>query len=170
MEDHRRRDKRRMHKGRRAKIVERLVSRRPLYSWASSCSMATRPWRFSATRAARRSRIAWKKLRREAKRRKDDTYFVFDTTSLHLVGNHLSAVLLGLSLVNELHQHTFVLVNITLGLLIERVVTGGEDEIFQGELWKRQCTLTDACQSYLHLCTSSAVSGVPSVFSSIAPL
>ena len=55
---------------------------------------------------------------------KDDTNLVFGTTSLHLVGNYLGAGLLGLGLVNELHQHTFVLVDVTLGLLVERVITG----------------------------------------------
>ena len=97
---------------------------------------------------------------------KDDTNFVFDTTSLHLVGNYLGAVLLGLGLVNELHQDTFVLVNIALGLLVERMITrcGGEIPKNLG-----RTVLTGVCQSYRHLCTSSAVFGVPSAFSSTGP-
>ena len=102
----------------------------------------------------------------KGRERKDDTNLVFDTTSLHLVGNYLGAVLLGLGLVNELHQDTFVLVDITLGLLVEGVITrcGGEIPRNLG-----RTVLTGVCQFYRHLCTSLAVFGVPSAFSSTGP-
>lgn len=86
---------------------------------------------------------------------------------------------------NELHQHTFVLVNITLGLLVERVVTGGEDEIFQGELWKvhSQMLVNLTCISVLpqqspeyplsshplHLCRHTSLSSTLSLTGTSVP-
>lgn len=52
-----------------------------------------------------------------------ETNLVLDTAGLHLVGQNLSTVLFGLGLVDILHQHTLVLEDITLGFLVERVVT-----------------------------------------------
>lgn len=54
--------------------------------------------------------------------RRDDAYLVLDTASLHLVGEDLCPALLGLGLVNVLHENTLVLEDVTLGLLVERVV------------------------------------------------
>ena len=50
------------------------------------------------------------------------TYLVLDTASLHLVSEDLGTGLLGLGLVDVLHEDTLVLEDITLGLLVERVV------------------------------------------------
>ena len=47
---------------------------------------------------------------------------VLETTSLHLVGENLGSGLLGLSLVNVFHEHTLVLEDVTLGLLVEDMV------------------------------------------------
>lgn len=52
-----------------------------------------------------------------------DTNLVLDTAGLHLVGQNLGTVLFGLGLVDVLHQHTLVLEDVTLGFLVERVVT-----------------------------------------------
>ena len=51
------------------------------------------------------------------------TNLVLDTASLHLVREDLGAGLLGLSLVDVLHEDTLVLEDVTLRLLVERVVT-----------------------------------------------
>jgi hypothetical protein len=50
------------------------------------------------------------------------TYLVLDTAGLHLVGEDLRAVLLCFGFVDVLHKHTFVLEDVTLRLLVERVV------------------------------------------------
>ena len=50
------------------------------------------------------------------------TDLVLDTTSLHLVCKDLCPVLLGLGLVDVLHEDTLVLEDVTLGFLVERVV------------------------------------------------
>jgi len=47
---------------------------------------------------------------------------VLDTTSLHLVGKDLGAALLGLGLVDVLHENTLVLENITLRFLVKDMV------------------------------------------------
>jgi len=47
---------------------------------------------------------------------------VFNTASLHLVGQDLGAGLLSLGLVDVLHQHALVLEDVTLRLLVEDVV------------------------------------------------
>lgn len=47
---------------------------------------------------------------------------VFDTTSLHLVGEDLGTGLLSLGLVDVLHKDTLVLEDVTLRLLVEQVV------------------------------------------------
>ena len=52
-------------------------------------------------------------------------YLVLDTAGLHLVGEDLGAGLLGLGLVDVLHQDTLVLEDVTLGLLVELVVAAG---------------------------------------------
>ena len=54
---------------------------------------------------------------------KISTDLVLDTAGLHLVGEDLCTGLLGLGLVNVFHEHTLVLENITLGLLVECVVS-----------------------------------------------
>lgn len=59
----------------------------------------------------RRKRAMWK-----------GTYLVLDTAGLRLVCEDLCASLLGFSFVDELHQHTLVLENVTLGLLVKDVV------------------------------------------------
>lgn len=53
---------------------------------------------------------------------KQMTHLVLDTTSLHLVSENLGAVLLGLGLVNEFHQHTLILENVTLRFLVKGVI------------------------------------------------
>ena len=50
-------------------------------------------------------------------------YLVLDTAGLHLVGEDLCTGLLGLGLVDVFHEHTLVLENVTLGLLVECVVS-----------------------------------------------
>ena len=50
------------------------------------------------------------------------TDLVLDTTSLHLVGEDLGTGLLGLGLVDVLHEDTLVLEDVTLRLLVEGVV------------------------------------------------
>ena len=47
------------------------------------------------------------------------TYLVLDTAGLHLVREDLGAGLLGLSLVDVLHEDTLVLEDVTLRLLVE---------------------------------------------------
>jgi hypothetical protein len=54
------------------------------------------------------------------------TNLVLDTTSLHLVGEHLGTSLLGLRFVDVLHQDTLVLEHVTLGFLVKGVVTDGQ--------------------------------------------
>ena len=49
-------------------------------------------------------------------------YLVLDTAGLHLVAKDLRAGLLGLSLVDVLHEDTLVLEDVTLRLLVEGVV------------------------------------------------
>ena len=51
-----------------------------------------------------------------------NTHPVFHTASLHLVGEDLGAALLGLGLVDVLHQDTLVLEDVTLRLLVEDMV------------------------------------------------
>lgn len=50
-------------------------------------------------------------------------YPVLDTASLHLVVDELRTVLLCLGLVDVFHQDALVFEDITLGLLVEYVVT-----------------------------------------------
>ena len=50
------------------------------------------------------------------------TYLVLGAAGLHLVGEDLGAGLLGLGLVDVLHEDTLVLEDVTLRLLVERVV------------------------------------------------
>jgi len=47
---------------------------------------------------------------------------VLDTAGFHLVGEDLCTRLFGFGLVDVLHEHTLVLENITLGLLVEGMV------------------------------------------------
>lgn len=84
------------------------------------------PCRFSWIRAARRSRAAFR-CQKSVKGIEDNdldnmTYLVLNATSLHLVAKDLRTGLLGLGLVNVFHQHTFVLEDVTLGLLVQRVI------------------------------------------------
>jgi len=55
------------------------------------------------------------------------THPVFDTASLHLVGEDLGTTLLSLGLVDVLH-HALVLEDVTLRLLIEDMVPVNEEE------------------------------------------
>jgi len=57
------------------------------------------------------------------------TYLVLDTTSLHLVWEHLRAWFLSLGFVDVLHQYTLVLEDITLGFLVEDVVASYHKKI-----------------------------------------
>jgi len=90
---------------------------------SASCSTARIAWRFSRSRSARRSRMACEKVN-------DDghiwetamTYFVLNTTSLHLVAENLGTVLLCLGFVNVLHENTLVFEYITLRFLVKGVV------------------------------------------------
>jgi len=50
------------------------------------------------------------------------TYFVLNTTSLHLVAENLGTVLLCLGFVNVLHENTLVFEYITLRFLVKGVV------------------------------------------------
>lgn len=52
----------------------------------------------------------------------ETTNLVLDATGLHLVGEDLGTVFLGLSLVNIFHEDTLVLEDITLGFLVKGVV------------------------------------------------
>ena len=87
----------------------------------ASCSTARIACLFSATRAARRSRAAYMHGEIEGTRSKEIfmTNLVLDTASLHLVREDLGAGLLGLSLVDVLHEDTLVLEDVTLRLLVE---------------------------------------------------
>jgi hypothetical protein len=49
-------------------------------------------------------------------------YLVLDTAGFHLVGEDLCTVLLRFSFVDVFHEHTLVLEDVTLGLLVKRVV------------------------------------------------
>ena len=60
---------------------------------------------------------------------KISTDLVLDTAGLHLVGENLGTSLLGLGLVDVLHAHTLVLEDVTLGLLVERVVALRRDKV-----------------------------------------
>ena len=53
---------------------------------------------------------------------KTKTHLVLDAAGLHLVGKHLGTGLLGLGLVDVLHEDTLVLEDVTLRLLVEGVV------------------------------------------------
>ena len=55
------------------------------------------------------------------------THLILDAACLHLVGKDLCTGLLCLCLVDVLHQHTLVLKNITLGLLVERMIAVGNE-------------------------------------------
>lgn len=55
------------------------------------------------------------------------TYFVLDTTRLHLVGENLRAGLLRLRFVDVLHKDTFVLENVTFGFLVKGVISGSHE-------------------------------------------
>ena len=50
------------------------------------------------------------------------THLVLHTASLHLVGKNLSTSLLGLGLVDVLHENTLVLEDVTLRFLVQGVV------------------------------------------------
>lgn len=52
----------------------------------------------------------------------NNTHPVFNTASLHLVGEDLGAALLGFGLVDVLHQDALVLEDVTLRLLVEDMV------------------------------------------------
>ena len=56
------------------------------------------------------------------------TNLVLDTAGLHLVREDLRASLLGLRLVDVLHEDALVLEDVTLRLLVERVVAVGPNE------------------------------------------
>ncbi len=56
-------------------------------------------------------------------------HLILDAAGFHLVRKHLCAGLLRLCLVNIFHQHTLVLEDITLGLLVERVIAFGNGKI-----------------------------------------
>lgn len=60
--------------------------------------------------------------REEVDDRRRGANLVFDTTSLHLVGEDLGTGLLSLGLVDVLHKDTLVLEDVTLRLLVEQVV------------------------------------------------
>ncbi len=62
------------------------------------------------------------KVRTQGMRYGKETYLVLDTAGLHLVGKDLGTGLLGLGLVDVLHEDTLVLEDITLGFLVKRVV------------------------------------------------
>src|SRR6266576_6172200 len=89
-------------------------TKKSIYSFTgASCSTARISWRFSCRRAARRSRIALIEFSR-ADGTLRVTYLVLDTTGLHLVSQDLCAGLLGLGLVDVLHNHTLILEDVTL--------------------------------------------------------
>ena len=95
------------------------------HSLASTCSTANIPCLFSATRVARRSRAACfrvRDVRNRSKKDEDETYLVLDTARLHLVGEDLCTGLLSLGFVDVLHKHALILEDVTLRLLVERVV------------------------------------------------
>jgi len=50
------------------------------------------------------------------------TNLVLDTAGLHLIAEDLGARLLGLGLVDELHEDALVLEDVTLGLHVQGVV------------------------------------------------
>ena len=58
-----------------------------------------------------------------------NTYLVLDTAGLHLVGEDLGTGLLGLRLVDILHEDTLILEDVTLRLLVERVVASGDKRV-----------------------------------------
>lgn len=76
------------------------------------------------------------------------TDLVLDTASLHLVGEDLGTGLLGLGLVNVLHEHTLVLEDVTLRLLVERVVALRSPDRLSIRLPKERSKLTGACRSF----------------------
>ncbi len=53
------------------------------------------------------------------------THLILDAACLHLVGEDLCAGLLCLCLMDILHQHTLVLKDVTLGLLVEGMIAVG---------------------------------------------
>lgn len=95
------------------------------YSCAASFSTATMAARFSSTRLLRRSRAALVlcvdevSCLREGKGRERDA---LDATCLHLVGKDLGAGLLGLGLVDVVHENSAVAEDATLALEVELVV------------------------------------------------
>ena len=77
------------------------------------------------------------------------TYLVLDTAGLHLVSEDLGTGLLGLSLVNVLHKNTLVLEDVTLRLLVERVVATGAQSarVRGGYRMRRKQSKTHRCLS-----------------------
>ena len=61
------------------------------------------------------------------------THLILDAARLHLVGKDLCAGLLRLCLMDILHQYTLVLEDITLGLLVERMITVGNERVVQSD-------------------------------------
>jgi hypothetical protein len=86
-----------------------------------------------------------------------------------LVGEDLCAVLLRFGFVDIFHEHTLVLEDVTLRLLVKRVVA---TYFYQPPALIRKTsspTLTDACQFCPLLCISSAIVSALSVSASKAP-
>lgn len=85
---------------------------------------------------------------------------VLDTPGLHLLSQVLGSGLLGLGLVDVLHQDTLVLEGVTLDLEVKGVVaTIGGGVSFRDLVFKTpERRLTGACQSCQPLCTSSRAS------------
>jgi len=85
---------------------------------------------------------------------RNHTHPVFDTASLHLVGEDLGTALLGLGLVDVLHQHALVLEDVTLRLLIEDMVPVNHLNSARTKGGKSEFLLTNACRSFQPLCIS----------------
>jgi len=88
---------------------------------------------------------------------------VLDTPGLHLLGQVLGSGLLGLGLVDVLHQDSLVLEGVTLGLEVEGVIPGEARRVRSAcrrnrVTRRRPRPLTCACQSFQPLCTSSRAS------------
>ena len=76
---------------------------------------------------------------------RSETYLVLDTAGLHLVREDLGAGLLGLGLVDVLHENTLVLEDVTLRLLVQRVVPlGGGERSCEGILGHREKKVKDS--------------------------
>ncbi len=61
------------------------------------------------------------------------THLILDAACLHLVGEDLCAGLLCLCLMDILHQHTLVLKDVTLGLLVEGMIAVGNERVVQSD-------------------------------------